>query len=93
MKSYTADKTDLEELLAEAELEDRKFVAEKQNVVIISSTAMNIQQEHDIERQRQLKWNILTIPKRYLLHCSILKVSFLTNLIDLRGQRKQQLRN
>lgn len=65
MKSYTADKSDLEELLADAELEDRKFVAEKQNVVIISSTSMNVHQDYDIDKQRQLQWNILTIPKRY----------------------------
>lgn len=66
MKSYTADKTDLEELMADAEMEDRRFIAEKQNVVIISSTAMQVKSDYDIDKQRQLQWNVLTMPKRYI---------------------------
>jgi hypothetical protein len=64
MKSYTAEKSDLEELMADAELEDRRFVAEKQNVVILSSSAMQVKNEYDIDKQRQLQWNVLTMPKR-----------------------------
>jgi hypothetical protein len=65
MKSYTAEKSDLEELMADAELEDRRFIAEKQNVVILSSSAMQVKSDHDIDKQRQLQWNVLTMPKRY----------------------------
>ena len=64
MKSYTAEKSDLEELMADAELEDRRFVAEKQNVVIISTTAMQVKSEYDVDKQRQMQWNVLTMPKR-----------------------------
>eukprot|EP00026_Physarum_polycephalum_P006509 Phypoly_transcript_06553.p1 GENE.Phypoly_transcript_06553~~Phypoly_transcript_06553.p1 ORF type:complete len:552 (+),score=75.03 Phypoly_transcript_06553:68-1723(+) len=64
MKSYTADKSDLEELMADAELEDRRFVAEKQNVVILSSSAMQVKSDYDVDKQRQLQWNVLTMPKR-----------------------------
>lgn len=52
-------------------LDDRNFVAEKQNVVILSTTAIKVQQDHDIEKQRQLRWNVLTVPKRFAFSCSL----------------------
>ena len=41
-----------EELLEVAELDERNFVAEEQNVVVITSTAMKVQHDYDVDKQR-----------------------------------------
>lgn len=64
MMSHTNDKSDLEELLEIANLDERTFEAEKQNVVVITSSAMQLPSKKDINKERMQQWNVLTIPRR-----------------------------
>jgi large subunit GTPase 1 len=59
------DQKDLDSIIAHAELSGKKFIAEKQNVVIISKNVIEVD-EIDSKRMEEMEkhWNEITIPKR-----------------------------
>jgi large subunit GTPase 1 len=57
--------TDLEEFLANADLAEKEFSAEKQNAVVITTQGYQNQLiEPDIDRYNSGEWNYLPIPRR-----------------------------
>lgn len=61
------DKSDLQQIIERAELAADRFVAEKQNVVVLNKTSFVVADKPTAEQieAQQKHWNDVVIPRRY----------------------------
>ena len=88
MQSVTQT-NDIEEIMQEAELADREFVAEKQNTVVLFNTGFvtpSVSAEQ--LKQQNLHWNTLKVPRR---SASNMITSDQTHLLNNFAQKKDLL--